>query len=254
MKLRTYTTTGKDLTIEGNDSIFAAPVNQALLSQVVHVYLVNQRQGTAKAKTRGEVRLTTKKWFKQKGTGNARHGAKSAPQFVKGGVAHGPTGLENWHRSAPTTMKRKALICALTAQVKNVVVCNDLEKLDGKTSSGSRLIKAITPGAKKVLVVIFGQEPHILRSLNNIPTVLMTQPHRLTALEIMSADAIIMTKTALEKLDERLLAKAKPAVKAEIKTEVKVEKVAAKPAKVVAKKPAAKKPAAKKAATKTVKK
>jgi len=251
MKLRTYTTTGKDLSIEGNDAIFAVPANPALLSQVIRVYLLNQRQGTAKAKTRGEVRLTTKKWFKQKGTGNARHGAKTAPQFVKGGVAHGPTGLENWHRTASVTLKRKALACALTAQVKNVVVCNDLEKLDGKTSSGSRLIKAIVPAANRVLVVIYGQEPHILRSLNNISSVLMTQPHRLTALEVMNADAIIMTKTSLEKLGERLLkvVDEKPMVPT---TAVPVKSVVKKPAvkKAVIKKSAVKKPAAKKVAKK----
>lgn len=250
MKLRTYTTTGKDLTIDGNDAIFAAPANKALLAQVIRVYMMNQRQGTAKAKTRGEVRLTTKKWFKQKGTGNARHGAKTAPQFVKGGVAHGPTGLENWHRNASSTLKRKALVCALSAQVKNIVVCNDLEKLDGKTSSGSRLIKAIVPAAKKVLVVIFGQEPHILRSLNNIPFVLMTQPSRLTALEVVSADAIIMTRTSLEKLDERLAKKA--VAKTEVKTEAKAEAKVVKTEKKIEKKVAVKKVAAKKPVTKKV--
>src|SRR5579884_516617 len=70
--------------------IFGAKVNPQLMSQAVRVYLANQRQGNAATKTRGEINMTTAKWYRQKGTGRARHGAKSAPIFVKGGVAHGP--------------------------------------------------------------------------------------------------------------------------------------------------------------------
>src|SRR3989344_8061779 len=70
--------------------VFGAKINQPLMAQAVRVYLANQRQGNAHTKSRGEITLTTAKWYRQKGTGRARHGAKSAPIFVGGGVAHGP--------------------------------------------------------------------------------------------------------------------------------------------------------------------
>ncbi|MBI1872200.1 50S ribosomal protein L4, partial [Candidatus Collierbacteria bacterium] len=73
--------------------IFDYKVNEALLSQVIHVYRANTHQNTSKVKTRGEVNRTTKKVYRQKGTGNARHGARSAPIYVGGGVAHGPSGV-----------------------------------------------------------------------------------------------------------------------------------------------------------------
>ena len=79
--------------------VFAYPVNPALLTQVLHVYRDNAHQNTSKVKTRGELTRTTRKMYKQKGTGNARHGSRMAPIFVGGGVAHGPTGVQ------PTNLK-----------------------------------------------------------------------------------------------------------------------------------------------------
>lgn len=268
MKLNTFSTTGQNLTVNGNDLIFAAKVNVGLLAQVLRVYKMNQRQGTAKTQTRSEVNRTTKKWFKQKGTGNARHGARSAPIFVGGGQAHGPNGLQNWSRKTTKNLKHQALIAALSAQIQNVVVCSDLEKLDGKTASGSRLIKAICPKAKKVLVLINNQEPLIDRSLKNIPSVLLFSSEKVTAWEISAADAIIMTASSLQSLEQRLLepkisktksadSAAAPVKKTEVapvktKLVAKAKSVAkAKP--VVSAKPAkAKKVTVKKVATKKV--
>lgn len=76
--------------------IFATKPNQALLAQAVQIYLARARQASAKVKTRSEVNRTKKKWFKQKGTGNARHGARTAGIFVGGGVAHGPNGQQHY--------------------------------------------------------------------------------------------------------------------------------------------------------------
>ena len=88
--------------------IFGAKVNDDLMAQAVRVYLANQRQGNAHTKSRGEINLTTGKWYRQKGTGRARHGAKSAPIFVGGGVAHGPR-KKDYTLSLSKNMKKAAV-------------------------------------------------------------------------------------------------------------------------------------------------
>src|SRR5688572_24665900 len=87
-----------------SEALFAAKVSPALIAQAVRVYQDRQHQHTSKVKTRGEISLTTAKWFKQKGTGRARHGAKSAHIFVGGGVAHGPDGIRGASLTLPVKM------------------------------------------------------------------------------------------------------------------------------------------------------
>src|SRR3989338_11153263 len=87
---------GKSGTINLPEQLFAAKVNPQLMAQAVRVFLSNQRKAHAKSKTRGEIIRTTRKWYRQKGTGRARHGAQSAPLFVGGAKAHGPRGHQNY--------------------------------------------------------------------------------------------------------------------------------------------------------------
>src|SRR5471030_1547190 len=116
MNLTVASTVGKTTSMSVNDAVFAAVINPELIAQAVRVYMSNQRQGSSKVKTRAEVARTKKKWFKQKGTGNARHGARTPNIFVGGGVAHGPNGMQNWSLKLSATMKKAALISALSAQ------------------------------------------------------------------------------------------------------------------------------------------
>ena len=99
------------------EAVFGAKPNKALIAQAVRVYLANQRQGNAATKTRGEVIGTTKKIYRQKGTGRARHGAAKAPIFVGGGVAHGPH-PHDFSMEFPKKMKQKALISALSEKTQ----------------------------------------------------------------------------------------------------------------------------------------
>lgn len=245
MKLKTFSTTGQSTSLNGADAVFAQPFKQALLSQVIRIYMANLRQGTSKVKTRREVARTTKKWFKQKGTGNARHGARSAPIFVGGGVAHGPSGNQHYSRVAPQKMRRAALITALSAQAPHIVICDDLEKLDGKTASGHRLLKAIAPDAKKILLVVTGAQPMIRRSTQNLKEVVLVQAQTLTALEVSMADAIVMPKSALKVIETKLVKEVKAEAVAETAPKVAVA-VKVKPAAVK------KAPAKKKTVTKAV--
>src|SRR3972149_10697830 len=93
LKVNSYSTKGTKLAAVTLPKDWEEKMNLALLSQVMHVYQDRLHIGLAKAKTRGEVNRTTKKWYAQKHTGGARHGARSAPIFVGGGVAHGPRPL-----------------------------------------------------------------------------------------------------------------------------------------------------------------
>lgn len=255
MKLVKITATGTKGSLEANDAVFAAKVNDVLLSQSIRVYLANKRQGTSKVKTRGEIARTKKKWFKQKGTGNARHGARSANIFVGGGVAHGPKGNENWSLKLTPVLKKKALISALSAQAENIVVSDGLMSLSGKTKDAVALFNKVSSGETKILVIIVKSEENVIRSLRNIETVLIVSATRVNSLEIAMADKIVISPEAVKALEERLVVKAEPA-KAEVK--VAPAKKAVNPAKTdksVKKTPAKKatKPAATKSKPKVTK-
>lgn len=115
--------------------------NSRLLSQAIHIYRERSHVGLAKTKTRGEVNRTTKKWYRQKGTGGARHGARSAPIFVGGGVAHGPKSLRR-ELDLPDKMKDKAVNLALSAKAREgrMVTVSGLSTLN-KTSQAAKLIE-----------------------------------------------------------------------------------------------------------------
>lgn len=256
MKLTKVNLTGTNSSLTANDSVFGATVNKTLLSQAVRVYLSNKRQGTSYALTRGEVARTKKKWYKQKHTGNARHGARSANIFVGGGAAHGPKGNSDWTLKLTAVLKKKAMISALSSQVANIVVSDDVMSLSGKTKDAAVLINKVAPKAGKVLIVINKAEEAVLRGLRNLETVLVVSAARINTLEVMLADKIVLTPEALKALEARLVGevevkavKAEKAVKVEkVEKTEKVEKKAVVAPKVASKKAVAKKAPAKKAA------
>jgi large subunit ribosomal protein L4 len=214
MKLHSITPTGEKTTLTASELVFGVEKNPALLAQAIRVYLANERQGTAKVKTRAEVARTRKKWFKQKGTGNARHGARTPNIFVGGGVSHGPNGEQNWSLSLPQTQKRQALALALTEQVKQIVVCDSVEKLDGKTSSAVKFLKKVVPQGGKILIVLAQSEVKLIRGFRNIQTVWPVTAERLNVLHVAGADTIVMTSHSVKKLEARLLGETAEATKA----------------------------------------
>lgn len=245
MQLTKVTATGTKSKLTASDVVFGAEVNKQLLAQAVRVYQMNQRQGTSKTKTRSEVARTTAKWFKQKGTGRARHGARSAPLFVGGGVAHGPNGMQNWNRSLTKKMKVVALISALSAQAENIFVSEALGNLSGKTKEAAAMMSTMTTSKNKVLVILSNAKKEVSHSLRNLPKVLVSSASRLTTFEVAMADKIIMTTEAVKALEERLGGIAKAVVKEKA---AKVESVKKQTKPAVPKKPAVK--SVKKAAAK----
>ena len=208
MKLMTVSATGQKGELTVNDQIFGAKVNQVLLAQAIRVYLANQRQGTKATKTRAVVNRTKRKWYKQKGTGNARHGARSAPIFVGGGVAHGPKSWQNFKLNLSPRMKRQALICALSAQVPNMLVVDSLSKLEGQTRRAAKLLTKVGATARRILIVLSQVDPVVNRSLRNLPRVLLTPAATLNTWETAAADQILLTSQAITDLETRLLSHA----------------------------------------------
>lgn len=178
--------------------LFAQKPNLKLLAQYVRIFLARQRAGTASTKTRGEVNLTTAKWYRQKGTGRARHGAKSAPIFVGGGVAHGPKPRE-FDLKIPKKMGRKALIYALSAKAKEgkIFVTSGTEKLEPKTSKVANLLKKLKIEKKKVLLVHAGEE-NLVRASRNLPNAKTSPVKDLNPYLVLQADHLVLTKTALD--------------------------------------------------------
>lgn len=185
-----------------NLSVFASvEVSPSLIAQAIHVYRENSHRGVSKTKTRGEINATKKKVYKQKGTGNARHGAKSAPIFVGGGVAFGPTGLKSAPKSLNQKMKVKALIGVLGLYQKE----NRLSLVDAsdiKESSTKSAEKAL--GKEEAAFVFFSEKPGVLKAISNLENIIILSARRLNVYSVASSPKIFLTTSAYEHLITRL--------------------------------------------------
>lgn len=204
MQLTVIDSASKNEKVRVSDSLFAHSTSDLLLSQAVRVYLSNLRQGTAHTKTRSEINRTKKKWYKQKGTGNARHGARTPSLFVGGGVAFGPRGVENWNKTLTSKAKVLALRVALDLQKKNLFLSKNLSSFKGKTKEATTLLKAVGDENQKILVVLAKSSDLVRRSLRNLENVLVMTADRINALHISMADAIVIEFTALKVIEDRL--------------------------------------------------
>lgn len=189
--------------------LFGQKVNDALLAQAVRVYRARLRQGNANTKTRGEVAGSTRKIYKQKGTGRARHGSIKAPVFVGGGTVHGSRS-HAFDLEMPITMRRKALISALSLRADNVVGLKGLSEFEGKTSHINKGLKAVVENDKKVLCIIASADLIGFRnSVNNIERVITVPAQDVTALDVMMYPNVVIDEEAIPVLVERLSAKKK---------------------------------------------
>jgi large subunit ribosomal protein L4 len=192
--------------------IFGEKVNKVLIAQAIRVYLANQRQGNASTKTRGEVEGSTRKIYRQKGTGRARHGGVRAPIFVKGGIVHGPR-PKDFGLSLPKKMKRKALYSALSAKVndKQVMVLSGVEKLEPKTKVFVEMVSKLGLADKKqkLLFVTTAEAAETKRAGRNIPGVSFTSVNRLNTYEVLNTKNLILLKDAVEEMEKHFLGKDK---------------------------------------------
>lgn len=180
--------------------IFNVEENPTLVAQAVRVYLFNQRQGTLSTKSRGDITASTKKVWRQKGTGRARHGAKSAPIFVGGGVAFGPK-PRDFSLKLPQKMKQKALFSALTSKVKEnaLKVVSGMSEMEPKTKQAAAVFTSLslTPSKKKVLFVTDGKTESVYKAVRNIEGVEVISSSLLNTYAVLKGTSVLFTKEAM---------------------------------------------------------
>ena len=205
MKLTKITQTGRTSTIEVSDDLFVKKPSASLVAQAVRVFLANQRQAHAKTKTRGEVKRTKAKWYRQKGTGNARHGSKNAPIFVGGGVAHGPKSQRNYSLKLNKKQKRTALRSALTLS-RSALLVSDLPLTLRKTKDAFKFVQLITDkqANAKVILVVDQAEAKARQAFANLQNVLIVTPEKLNSYQVSIASKICFSSEAVKKLGQRL--------------------------------------------------
>jgi large subunit ribosomal protein L4 len=186
-------------TVELPDDVFDVQANIPLMHQVVVAQLAAARQGTAKAKSRGEVRGGGRKPYKQKGTGRARQGSTRAPQFTGGGVVHGPV-PRNYAQRTPKKMKAAALRGALSDRAREGRVHVVESFVDGetpRTKVALATLAAVTESAK-VLVVLSREDETTWLSLRNVPEVHLLSADQLNTYDVLVNDDVVFTRDALD--------------------------------------------------------
>jgi large subunit ribosomal protein L4 len=186
------------VTVELPAHVFDTNASIALLHQVVVAQLAAARQGTHDTKTRGEVRGGGRKPYRQKGTGRARQGSTRAPQFVGGGVVHGPTPRDYTQRT-PKKMKAAALRGALSdrARAGAVYVVDTLSPGDTPSTKTARAALAGVAGEVKTLVVLTVDDQVAQLSLRNLPHVHLLTPGQLNTYDVLDSECVVFTEEAL---------------------------------------------------------
>lgn len=189
--------------------IFSVEVNPKLLAQYLRVYLINQRQGTASTKTRSEVTGSTRKIYRQKGTGKARHGDIKAPIFVGGGIVGGPKPKE-YSLKINKKQKRKALFYALSLKAREGIIglINQFLKIQPKTKIIIDFFKKIDLDGKKILIILPElKKNNLVLAARNISYVDLIDAKSINPYLILKSEKIIFVKSALEILTKHFLGK-----------------------------------------------
>ena len=194
---------GKDCgTMELSDELFGIEPNQNAVHEVVKNYLADQRQGTQSAKTRGEVRGGGRKPFRQKGTGRHRQGSSTDPSQIGGGIVFAPK-PRDYSYSIPKKVRRLALKSVLSAKVQDgeIIVLDKLEMPAPKTKEMVKVLGNIG-AAKKALIVMPKKDEAVVRAAHNIPGVRTALAANMNVYEIINHTSFIVTKEAVEKIEE----------------------------------------------------
>jgi large subunit ribosomal protein L4 len=198
-----YDRTGKSVgSVELADALFAAPVNAAVLHQVVTAQLAGRRTGTHDTKTRGEVQGGGKKPYRQKGTGRARQGTRTAPHYRGGGAVFGPH-PRSYEQRLPRKMKRLALRGALTAKLGDEAIkVIDAFGLDAIRTRDLVGVLGALEARGRVLVVAPGRDEKLELSARNLPTVEVILADSLNVVDLLKADVVLIEQPALARMEE----------------------------------------------------
>jgi len=184
------------------DSVFGVEYNEPLIHEVVVAYNANNRQGTKSALTRSEVQGHAKKPYKQKHTGHARQGSTKGPQFIGGGVVFAPK-PRDFSKKVNKFAKREALLSALSQKLaqKEIVILDEFKLNEPKTKEVQAFLDAFKFDAN-TLIVLDERNADVLRATNNLPRTAVTTSALLNVYELVANKQVVLTKSAVKKLEE----------------------------------------------------
>jgi large subunit ribosomal protein L4 len=188
--------------IELNETVFALPLNQAVVHQAMVRQLANGRQGTASTKTRGEVSGSTRKLYAQKHTGRARRGDIKSPLLRGGGVAFGPR-PRSYRQSMPKKMRRRALKCLLSAKIRegNMRLVKDLDVKEPKTKDMVSILSSLGIDSS-ALIVTAERAPNVIRSAANLTDIKVVPSALINVLDLLSYEMLVATVPAVRNIEE----------------------------------------------------
>ncbi len=188
--------------VELNPSVFGVPVNTAVLHQVVTVQLLNRRQGNASTKTRSEVSGSTRKLYRQKGTGRARQGSIRAPHRRGGGVVFGPH-PHPYHATVPRKMRRLALLSALSDKAANdqIIVLDNLTLEEPRTKTIVELLDRL-PVERNVLFMVPERDENLVLSVRNVPNAKVQHVSSINVIELLKHEYLILPFATLRQIEQ----------------------------------------------------
>jgi large subunit ribosomal protein L4 len=195
--------------VELRSDIFEAPINVQLMHQAFVRQMANAHLGTHSTKSRGEVSRTKAKWYRQKGTGRARHGSRNANLFVGGGIAHGPA-PRKYVKKMPRKMRHAALRSALSAKLAEdqVVVVDELAIEAPKTKEFVQVLESlglnVDETSGRVLILLPDRDELVEKSARNLPWVKTLRASYLNIRDLLGYDRVLMPKGALEVIESIL--------------------------------------------------
>lgn len=205
MEIKMYTQNGKEKwTIELNKSVFGLEPNENIVHRALIYQLANSRLNVAYTKTRGERRWSTRKIYRQKGTGRARMGSSRSPIRKKGWVVFGPRNNRNFTISMNKKERRLAINVLLSDKVRNekLIILDKLSLKEIKTSEMDKVLKSF-PDHKKILLALKDKDEVIVKSANNLPYVKNLLLSYLNVKDLLKYDTLILMKDSIEELNLR---------------------------------------------------
>ena len=205
MKLDKISLDGKKDTIEVLDKVFAAKINNQLVSNVIYKSNANYKGRKAKTKQKNEIKGSTSKIYAQKGTGNARHASRKAPIFVGGGVAHGPKGENNYRQKKLNKSEKRIGVKSLISEKNknnDLIVFSDFEKKITKTKEMSNLLNKFQ--VKNVLMILDQKsKDNIYKAGRNIPDVKIVDVNHFSIYDLAKHKKVMLTATSIKEIEKR---------------------------------------------------
>jgi len=203
MELKVINTSGAAVgTVNVSDTLFNAEYNEDLIHQVIVAQLANKRQGTKSSLTMGEVQGSTKKPWRQKGTGRARQGSIRSPQWRHGGVVFAPK-PRDFSKKLNKRMKTQALASALSQKIRQeeFVVLDALTVAEGKTKYMAAICEKLSAG-HNALFVVGGKDENVVRATRNLAEAAVCEAALVNVYDLVRSGKVFITKDAVAKLEE----------------------------------------------------